>query len=144
MNTAYATTRMHRKDSAKGQPSRGAQAKALPISNDPMGCALCSGAATTARGMILGCPAVGSRDGPCGTCPHPKRGQSAAAPRRGIAPTGGVYAIGGGTRGSGKRAEAQRVVSRGMARSGTLGWTPAPESQIQCAKRLARAQSALD
>ena len=35
--------------------------------------------------MIPGHPAVGSRDGPWGTCPHPERGQSAAAPRRGLA-----------------------------------------------------------
>ena len=46
---------------------------------------VCCGAATTARGMIPGHPAVGSRDGPWGTCPHQERGQSAAAQRRGLA-----------------------------------------------------------
>ena len=61
-----------------------------------------------ARGMILGHPAIGSRVVPQGTCPHPEWGQSAAAPRRGSPPTGGVYALGGSTRGSG-----ERVVSRG-------------------------------
>ena len=44
-----------------------------------------------------------------------------------LRPTGGVYcdAIGGSTKGSGKRAEAQRAVSRGLARS--VGWRPGPE-----------------
>ena len=37
MNTADAMTRMQRKDLAKGQPSSGAQAKALPNSDDPWG-----------------------------------------------------------------------------------------------------------
>ena len=39
MTTANATTRMPRKDSAKGQPRSGVQAKSLPNSNDPIGCA---------------------------------------------------------------------------------------------------------
>ena len=38
VNTGYATTRMQRKDSAKGQPSSGAQAKALPNGDVPIGC----------------------------------------------------------------------------------------------------------
>ena len=37
MTTANATTRMPRKDSAKGQPCSGVQAKSLPNSNDPIG-----------------------------------------------------------------------------------------------------------
>ena len=39
MNTADAMTRMLRKGSAKGQPSSGAQARALPNSDDSKGCA---------------------------------------------------------------------------------------------------------
>ena len=39
VNTADATTRVQRKNSAEGQLSCGVQAKALPNSDDPMGCA---------------------------------------------------------------------------------------------------------
>ena len=47
----------------------------------------------------------------------------------GSPPTGDVYALGGSTRGSGERAEMQRVVSRGVARSSTLGMRPAQENK---------------
>ena len=62
--------------------------------------------------MIPGHPAFGSRVGPWGTCPHPEMGQSAAAPRRGIATHWQrVNAIGGGKREA--AAKTQREVSRG-------------------------------
>ena len=69
-----------------------------------MGCALCSGAATAARGMNLGRLTFGhgSRVWPWGTCPHQERGQSAAASTLlglGSQPSGGVRAMGGGRRG---------------------------------------------
>ena len=61
--------------------------------------------------------------------PAPTRKGARVLRHRGVGspPTGGVYAIGGGTRGSGKRAEAQRSASNGVARSRALGWRPAPE-----------------
>ena len=62
MNTVDATTHIQRRDSAQGQPSSAA-------SYYPIG--VWSGAATTARGMILGHPALGSQD--------------VAAPRHGMA-----------------------------------------------------------
>ena len=76
---------------------------------------VCSGAATTARGMIPGHPAVGSRNGPWG--PAPTKKGTRVLLHHGVCspPISSVYAIGGSTRGSGKRAEAQGVVSRGMA-----------------------------
>ena len=93
---------------------------------------MCSGAATTARGMLPGHPAVGSRDGPWGTCPTRKGAKVLRHRGVGSPPTSGVYAIEGGTRGSGKRRR-------------YLGWgASARKIKIQCAKRLARAQSALD
>ena len=118
----------------KEQLSSGArfleQAKALPISNestnDPM--EMCSGAATTARGMIPGHPAqLVAGMGPGGSAPTRKGAR--VLRHRGVSspPTGGVYAIRGETRGNGKREEAQRSASRKVARSRALGWRPAPE-----------------
>ena len=91
--------------------------------------------------MILGHPAIGSRAVPRGTCPHPEWGQSAAAPRRGLATHWRRLRYGRKQRGSG-----ERVVSRGD------GAQPNPKLEAQrqlmnisvCAKRLARAWSALD
>ena len=69
--------RSHNSDVAKEQLSSGprflAQARALPISNDPI--RVCSGAASTARGKIQG--QLVAETGP--------GGPSAAAPRRGLA-----------------------------------------------------------
>ena len=96
--------------------------------------------ATTAWGLIPGHPAIGSWDWPWGPCPRPERSQSAAAPLRGLATHWRRLRYwrkhlrqrqaGGGA----------AVVSRGVARSRTLGRRPAPEIKMQCAKRPARAR----
>ena len=95
--------------------------------------------------MILGHLAFGSRVGPCGSCPHTERGQSVAALRSVIATHWrrlGYWREQAG--GSGERAETQRDVSRGVARSRTLGGKLVPAIKIQCAKRLALPRSGLD
>ena len=94
------------------------------------------------RGMILGHPAVGSRDGPWGACPHPERGQSAATLRRGLATHllrlrywrkhKGQLPAGGSATGSEQGSDAQPRLEASA------------RNKIQCVKCLALARSALD
>ena len=85
--------------------------------------------------------AFGSRVGPCGSCPHQERGQSAAAPRRGIAadrhPLAAPTLVEGASGRKKQKAGGDAAGSEQACGAQPNPWREASGSKkIQCVKRL--------